>query len=341
MIKKSFGEKVEGIEYKDRVGAYAIIFDNADRVLVVKTSTGYFLLGGGIENNETHEECIKREALEEGGIYIIVKEFICKGDKYHWSDTLEYYMHGIGYFYIAEMIDKVCEKVEEDHELVWLKIDDCYKKLFLEHQVFAVYQAKVITTLRNYLKNKYNCHSIILYGSLSNGTETDESDIDIICFADNIKEQNDTSELFGRQLDAWIYDTSMMEKYKELAHINGGKIILDERNICNKLLDNIDEYIKNVEKLSEEQIEFQKKWLIKMLNRASKNDIEGNFRYHWLLVDSLEIYFNIKGIRYMGPKKSLNFLKENDEIALEYFNEALNTNSGLKEAKRLVEFIIK
>lgn len=59
MLVKSFGEKIKGIEYKDRVGSYAIIFDSNDSIAVVHTSTGYFLLGGGLDNNETHEECIK------------------------------------------------------------------------------------------------------------------------------------------------------------------------------------------------------------------------------------------------------------------------------------------
>ena len=37
----------------------------------------------------------------------------------------------------------------------------------------------------NYLKNKYECHSIILYGSYVTGDFTDESDLDVICFTDD------------------------------------------------------------------------------------------------------------------------------------------------------------
>ena len=144
MLEKSFGKKIKEIEYKDRVGAYAIIFDRNARVAVVQTSTGYFLLGGGLDNNETHEVCIKRECLEEAGLSVVVKDFICKGDKYHWSDTLQYYMHGIGFFYITDIVEKVSEPIEKDHELVWLKIDDCYEKLFLEHQAWAVRQAVLL-----------------------------------------------------------------------------------------------------------------------------------------------------------------------------------------------------
>ena len=76
MIRKSFGNKKEEINYIDRIGAYAIIFSKDNKVAVAKTSTGYFLLGGGVENGETDEECIKRECLEEAGISVEVKDLV-------------------------------------------------------------------------------------------------------------------------------------------------------------------------------------------------------------------------------------------------------------------------
>lgn len=76
---------------------------------------------------------------------------------------------------------------------------------------------EIINEVKSYLKNKYNCHSMILYGSFANHTYTDESDIDIICFCNNINNRNDTSKINGRQLDAWIYDTkATFEKIEEL-----------------------------------------------------------------------------------------------------------------------------
>lgn len=69
-----------------------------------------------------------------------------------------------------------------------------------------------------------------------------------------------------------------MYYFKKLIHICGGKIILDEKNMCNKLLEDIDKYLKTEEKLSDEEINFQKGWLLKMINRVKRNDIEGNFR---------------------------------------------------------------
>jgi predicted nucleotidyltransferase len=202
-------------------------------------------------------------------------------------------------------------------------------------------EKSIIENVRNYLKEQYNCHSIILYGSFANGTYTDESDIDVICFCDNVLKKNDTTIINGRRLDAWMYDTNMMTKQEELLHLNCGKILLDEKDLCTRLLAAIEElFNRGARKLTLEEINFQKSWLAKMLNRAKKGDIEGNFRYHWMLVDSLEIYFGIKGLWYLGPKKSLYWLKENDRNAYKLFNDALNINSSFEKIENLIFFII-
>lgn len=54
-----FGEKVSGVEYVSRPGAYFIVFDN-EKVALIKTTKGYFLPGGGIDDDEPHDECLKR-----------------------------------------------------------------------------------------------------------------------------------------------------------------------------------------------------------------------------------------------------------------------------------------
>ena len=65
-MNKVFGERIKGAEYLDRKGAYLIPVENG-KLAVVNTKKGYFLLGGGIDENETDEECILRECIEEIG----------------------------------------------------------------------------------------------------------------------------------------------------------------------------------------------------------------------------------------------------------------------------------
>ena len=142
MLEKTFGVKLAGVTYRDRVGAYGVVFRAKNQVAAIRTSRGFFLPGGGIEGDETHEECIVRESLEEAGLAVAVMEFIGKGETYHrWSDRLRYHMHGIGYFYHARLIEIVAVVTEADHELVWLDIAECVQNLFPEHQRWAVEQA--------------------------------------------------------------------------------------------------------------------------------------------------------------------------------------------------------
>lgn len=150
ILEKSFGEKINGVQYKDRVGAYAILVAD-DKVAVIKTQKGYFLPGGGLDRDETFEDCIKRECLEEVGMSVIVKNFICKGDKYSWIDNIGY-MHAIGYFYFAQGIDIILDPIEKDHELVWLNIENCCDSMYLEHQAWAIHQAFMMLGYNNFKK---------------------------------------------------------------------------------------------------------------------------------------------------------------------------------------------
>ena len=193
-----------------------------------------------------------------------------------------------------------------------------------------------------YIIEQYNCHSIILYGSFANGGYTDESDIDLLCFSDDYNKENDTTILNNRQLDAWIYNSQDMNDISQFLHVKDGKIILDNKNKCSEFLANIDlMFDEGPKQLTDKEKDFLKDWLKKMLRRAKKGDIEGNFRYHWMLTDMLEIYFNIKGIWYLGPKKSLNWLYENDKTIYQMFDKALRINADINEVEQLIAHIIQ
>ena len=51
-MHKIFGTK-ENASYSDREGAYIIVIKE-NRIGVIKTPKGYFLLGGGIDKGESH-----------------------------------------------------------------------------------------------------------------------------------------------------------------------------------------------------------------------------------------------------------------------------------------------
>ena len=134
-----FGEKISRVNYGERVAVYGIAI-NDRKVATVKTKAGYFLPGGGIEKDENHSECLKREFIEETGYEIEIGRYIGNASIYHKTKTGEY-KKGIGHFYIVNLTYDTKNKIEEDHDLIWLDINECSKKFFFEHQAWAVLEA--------------------------------------------------------------------------------------------------------------------------------------------------------------------------------------------------------
>lgn len=139
MNKIKFGEKAEGIDYRLRKGAYAVIFNAAkDKAAIVKTSNErYFLPGGGIEKQELPEECLQRELLEETGHEIKIGSFIGNAMRFFHSAQNGPILSD-GYFYLAELGPKVQEPTEADHFLTWVPVEQLQELLVHEHHYWAV-----------------------------------------------------------------------------------------------------------------------------------------------------------------------------------------------------------
>ncbi|WP_043933222.1 NUDIX hydrolase [Bacillus sp. EB01] len=137
-----FGEKIEGEEYLERPAVYGLMFNSTKaKIGLVECGGKYFLPGGGLEGSETHEECLKRENLEDLGIQSEIGPFIGRAQRYFVSTLDETYYLSDGYFYLCEAGEKVQMPTEEDHNLVWMKPEEAINSLFHEHQSWAVSEA--------------------------------------------------------------------------------------------------------------------------------------------------------------------------------------------------------
>ena len=87
--------------------------------------------------------------------------------------------------------------------------------------------------------------------------------------------------------------------------------------------------------LSTNEKEYVASWVLKMIKRAEINDIEGNFRRTWLLVDLLKYYFELRDQWYMGPKRSFQVLKETDRETYTLFEKSLQNPTDLVILKDL------
>jgi 8-oxo-dGTP diphosphatase len=137
--KVIFGKKMNGLEYEIRKGVYAVIFNSPkDKIVTVQTSRGhYFLPGGGIENNERPEDCLRRELLEETGYGVSIGPFIGEAMRYFLSTKNEPILSD-GYFYLAQLSEKIQEPKEDDHFLKWVSVVNIEELLLHEHHSWAV-----------------------------------------------------------------------------------------------------------------------------------------------------------------------------------------------------------
>lgn len=177
-----------------------------------------------------------------------------------------------------------------------------------------------------YIVKKYEPHTMIVYGSYADGSNNENSDFDALIITDKQFMFHDGNIVNGIPLDLFIYNTSdFVDKveYEKYVQIHDGDIVIDKYGIGKELKVKVCEFIKNSSKKSIEEKQHQVEWCEKMFLRTKREDTEGYFRWHWLLVDSLEIYFIICNEYYYGPKKSLLILKKNNPEAYNYYNNAL------------------
>lgn len=139
-----FGEKIVGQEYRARPAVYGLLINDTNQIGIIKTPRGNFLPGGGVENEESHSQCLEREFVEEIGYVIEVGNFIGEAILYGFSPISESYLKMVGYFYEVSFAGVKGEKVEEDHELVWLDVLTADQSMLLEHQAWAIRTFKAL-----------------------------------------------------------------------------------------------------------------------------------------------------------------------------------------------------
>lgn len=127
-----FGRLPDGVEYRQRPGAYAVIFDGNGKFAAVKGRTKMFLPGGGIEAGESPEETLAREVREECAREVLIHRFLGSALQYftdrhdgsHWEFHCSYFEAQFG-----APLDN-----EPEHELVWLEMTELEKLAFDVHR---------------------------------------------------------------------------------------------------------------------------------------------------------------------------------------------------------------
>lgn len=117
-----FGQADPAADYLLRPAVFGLVFHDEKIACVrVTRDVPYFdLPGGAVDGDETEQQALIREFVEETGMTVRPIERIAEAGQYfRKSDGAP--VNNLGGFWIAEMLAlDPARKVEADHELVWL-----------------------------------------------------------------------------------------------------------------------------------------------------------------------------------------------------------------------------
>jgi 8-oxo-dGTP diphosphatase len=137
LFSLEFGEKLKDVSYRRREAVYAVVIDDHKNIAVIIQNGKGFLPGGGIELGENHNVSLIRECVEETGFTFQMNHFLGNAKQYFKTRQGEHLMNN-GYFYTGSFGEYASEPFDQDHELVWMNIDQAEEILFHSSHVWAV-----------------------------------------------------------------------------------------------------------------------------------------------------------------------------------------------------------
>lgn len=114
-----------------------------------------------------------------------------------------------------------------------------------------------------YLKAKYNPVGLVVYGSFANGTNNLNSDFDALLVTLDGEEQHDHSQVFGTELDVFVYPKSkFIQDYdiEEFIQIWDGFIVIDHDGLLESLKEKTNAYIRQYIAKSKSENEHNVAW---------------------------------------------------------------------------------
>jgi 8-oxo-dGTP diphosphatase len=137
-----FGTPIEGLPYRDRLGAYGVALRDGT-VLIECAPLGHFLPGGGIEEGETPEEALRREYLEETGFDILSCTKIGIAAEYVGPEDKQRHIRRVGHFYIVELGNRgeATHPDGDDHYVDWIPFTVARERMYMRSQWWAIEQA--------------------------------------------------------------------------------------------------------------------------------------------------------------------------------------------------------
>jgi len=156
------------------------------------------------------------------------------------------------------------------------------------------------------------CHTVILYGSRARGDADADSDVDLFAVGGDAVDgpRGFDSRLFD--FDVWVAsEQSIAADLDEYLKIEGGVVLRQKDGYGDSLLRAVEaRMLKGPGRPTEGERTQKKAWLGRMAARSGRNDEEGRYRLAWLVTELPRVLFELEGLFWLGPKRSLGLLRD-------------------------------
>ena len=134
------GTKFDSKKFDFRETCFGICERNGKILLTKKiVKNEIAMVGGEVLPNETHEECLKREFMEESGYEVSKIKELCTIDCF-WLAGGKWPMESLANIYIIELSNRHKTPTEEGHEPLWVSIGNALDLLPLPYHKEAIKQ---------------------------------------------------------------------------------------------------------------------------------------------------------------------------------------------------------
>lgn len=202
---------------------------------------------------------------------------------------------------------------------------------------------EILDSIIKELKNRYRCHTIILYGSRARSQTTPTSDYDVVGVCKRGKKTRIAKKQRGYYWDVFVYAEKDLRKLGD-QHMSWkqAKILYANGPYGLRLLKRIKNLLKRPFKRHPQyEIDITKVWAQKELDRCKMKDVQGLFRrveFHNALFNH---YFFIRQKRFWGPKEGFAWMAKNDPKTFDLIERALKFPSNLSFLKAAASRVYK
>lgn len=186
-------------------------------------------------------------------------------------------------------------------------------------------------------------HTVLLYGSRADGSANESSDYDVAAFGPVEHVIRDTRIIDGQFLDVFLHPEEVLSRpTRELLMLRGSRILRQRNGDATRFLAGLDElYQEGPDRLTVDEIRARDAWARKMVLRARRGDVDGDYRRVWLLTAALEDYFVTRGMWFEGPKKALRWLLMHEGAVYDAFEVALKPDATFTAIDALVDLVTR